>query len=110
MWAVMVDDGLKHRFAYIDRVGRLGTPFRNGYLVTENRMLRKQLKGRVRLSDGERPVLAAIGKRLGRQALEEVASIVKLDTILACPRKLVAESLASSRRPRVYATRSSMGE
>ncbi len=73
-------------------------------------MLRKQLKGRVRLSDGERPVAAAIGKPLGKQALEEVASIVKLDTILGCPRKPVAESVASFRRRRVYTTRSSMGE
>ena len=27
---------------------------RNEYLVTENRILRNQIKGRVRLSDGER--------------------------------------------------------
>jgi hypothetical protein len=31
---------------------------RNEYLVTENRILRDQLKGRVRLSDGERIALA----------------------------------------------------
>ena len=29
---------------------------RNEYLVTENRILRNQLKGRIRLSDGERVV------------------------------------------------------
>jgi len=34
---------------------------RNEYLVTENRILRKQLQGRVRLSDGERKTLAEIG-------------------------------------------------
>jgi hypothetical protein len=33
---------------------------RNEYLVTENRMLRQQIPGRVRLSDGERKTLAAI--------------------------------------------------
>ena len=44
---------------------------RNEYLVTENRLLRKQLKGRVRLSDGERKTLAAIGHKLGKQALQE---------------------------------------
>src|SRR5262249_49353776 len=47
---------------------------RNEYLVTENRLLRHQIPGRVRLSDGERTTLAEIGKKLGRQALEEVAS------------------------------------
>jgi hypothetical protein len=34
-------------------------PLRNEYLVTENRMLRNQIKGRIRLSDGERKALAA---------------------------------------------------
>ncbi len=50
---------------------------RNEYLVAENRILRKQLTGRVRLSDGERKTLAEIGKKLGKTALEEVATIVK---------------------------------
>jgi putative transposase len=35
---------------------------RNEYLVTENRILRQQMKGHVRLSDGERKTLAAIGR------------------------------------------------
>ena len=48
---------------------------RNEYLVTENRMLRNQIKGRVRLSNGERTILAEIGKKLSKQALAEVASI-----------------------------------
>ena len=34
---------------------------RNEYLVTENRILRQQITGRVRLSDGERMTLAEIG-------------------------------------------------
>ena len=34
---------------------------RNEYLVTENRILRNRLKGRIRLSDGERKTLAVIG-------------------------------------------------
>jgi hypothetical protein len=42
---------------------------RNEYLVTENRMLRDQLKGRIRLSDGERKALAEIGHKLGKNAL-----------------------------------------
>ena len=55
---------------------------RNEYLVTENRILRDQLQGRLRLTDGERRTLAEIGKQLGKRALEEVASIVRPDTIL----------------------------
>src|SRR6266699_7141289 len=50
---------------------------RNEYLVTENRLLRNQLRGRVRLSDGERKTLAVIGHKLGKQALQDVATIVK---------------------------------
>jgi putative transposase len=77
------------------------------YLVAENRILRDQIKGRVKLRDTERQTLAAIGKKLSKQALEEVASIVKPDTILAWHRKLVAQKFDGSRhrqslgRPRV---------
>jgi transposase InsO family protein len=69
---------------------------RNEYLVTENRMLRRQLKGRVRLSDGERKALAELGQKLGKQALEEIATIVKPDTILAWHRRLVAQKFNGS--------------
>ena len=69
---------------------------RNEYLVTENRILRHQIPGRVRLSDGERTTLAEIGKKLGRQALAEVASIVTPETILAWHRKLVARKFDGS--------------
>src|SRR5437762_6945241 len=68
----------------------------NEYLVTENRMLRHQIKGRVRLSDGERTTLADIGHKLGKQALEDVATIVKPDTILAWHRRLVAQKFDGS--------------
>ena len=68
------------------------------YLVTENRILRNQIKGRVRLSDGERKTLAEIGKKLGKQALEEVAHIVKPDTILAWYRQLVAQKFDGSQQ------------
>jgi hypothetical protein len=54
---------------------------RNEYLVAENRILRDQIKGRLQLSDAERQTLAEIGQKLGKQALEEVANIVKPDTI-----------------------------
>src|SRR5262245_15007635 len=80
---------------------------RNEYLVNENRILRHQIAGRVRLSDGERKTLAEIGKKLSRQALAEVASIVTPDTILAWHRKLVAQKFDGSQqrkapgRPRI---------
>jgi putative transposase len=69
---------------------------RNEYLVTENRILRQQITGRVRLSDGERKTLAELGKRLGKQALKEVASLVTPDTILAWHRKLIAKKYDGS--------------
>ena len=79
---------------------------RNEYLMTENRMLRNQIKGRVRLSDGERKTLADIGQKLGKQALEEVAKIVKPDTILGWHRQLVAQKLDGSHQRRASAFRS----
>src|SRR6266404_1995616 len=69
---------------------------RNEYLVTENRILRNQITGRMRLTDGERKTLAAIGQKLGKQALKEVATIVKPDTILGWHRKLVAQKFDGS--------------
>ena len=73
----------KHLLAYITGTVDQELLLRNEYLVTENRILRHQINGRVRLSDGERKTLAEIGQKLGKQALEEVATIVKPDTILA---------------------------
>jgi putative transposase len=64
---------------------------RNAYLVTENRILRQQMTGRVPLSDGDRLALAEIGQKLGRKALAEIATIAKPDTILAWHRTLVAQ-------------------
>ena len=55
---------------------------RNDYLITENRILRSKIKGQLRLKDEERRQLATIGKKLGRKALEAIATIVKPDTIL----------------------------
>src|SRR5256712_4946523 len=71
---------------------------RNEYLVTENRILRNQITGRVRLTDGERKTLAEIGPKLGKQALQEVATIVKPDTILRWHRKLVAQKCDGSQQ------------
>src|SRR5688572_14762499 len=71
---------------------------RNEYLVTENHILRNQIEGRVLLADAERQALAEIGKKLSKQALEEVATIVKPDTILAWHRKLVAQKFDGSKQ------------
>src|SRR5207244_7663494 len=82
---------------------------RNEYLAAENHILKSQVKGRLRLSDGERATLAGIAKRLGRKALQEIACIAKPDTILAWYRKLVAQKFDGSKkrglagRPRVDA-------
>src|SRR5215831_17232115 len=86
----------KHLLAYITGTVDQELLVRNEYLVTENRVLRNQLKGRVRLSDGERKALAEIGQKLGKQALKDVATIVKPDTILGWHRKLVAQKFDGS--------------
>src|SRR5260370_30629182 len=69
---------------------------RNEYLVTENRILRNQVPGRIRLTDPERISLASAAKRLGRRALEEVAQIVRPETILAWHRRLIAKKFDGS--------------
>jgi hypothetical protein len=56
------------------------------------------IPSRVRLSDGERKALAEIGQKLGKKALEEVANIVKPDTILAWHRKCTAQKFDGSRQ------------
>jgi hypothetical protein len=50
----------------------------------------------VQLNDAERQTLAEIGEKLGQQALEEVATIVKPDTVLAWNCKLIAEKFDGS--------------
>jgi len=73
----------------------------NQYLLVENRILRAQLPTRLLLTDPERSTLAVIGRRLGRQGLEPVASAAKPDTILAWFRKLVSQKFDGSRH-RLY--------
>src|SRR5229473_7381561 len=79
---------------------------RNEYLVAENRILKAQLKGRLRFSDAERAKLGEIAHRLGRKALGEVANAALPDTILAWYRRLVARKFDGSKhrspgRPRI---------
>jgi putative transposase len=64
----------KHLLAYITGTVDQALLLRNEYLVTANRILRDQLKGRVRLSDGERKALAEIGQKLSQQALQKSLS------------------------------------
>lgn len=54
----------------------------NEYPVSENRILRGQIEGRIRLTDPERISLVAAAKRLSRKAVDEVVQIVRSETIL----------------------------
>jgi len=80
---------------------------RNEYLAAENRILKVQLNGRLKLSDTERGLLGDIGHRLGRKALADVATVARPDTILGWYRKLVARKFDGSKarrgpgRPRI---------
>jgi putative transposase len=61
------------------------------YLIEENRVLRRQLRGRrLRLTDDDRRRLAARAYRLGRQAMRDAAAIVTPDTLLRWHRQLIA--------------------
>jgi putative transposase len=80
---------------------------RNEYLAAENRFMKAQLNGRLKLSDAERGALGEIGHRLGRKVLADVASVARPDTILGWYRKLVARKFDGSKarrgpgRPRI---------
>jgi putative transposase len=80
----------------------------NEYLVAENRILRAHLPTRLRLTDRQRSTLAEIGKRLGRKALQQVASVARPDTILAWYRKLIAQKFDGSKY-RAYPGRPAVG-
>jgi putative transposase len=86
----------KHLLAYITGSVDQELLRRNGYLVTENRILHQQIKGRVRMTDTERKTLTEMGKTLGKQGLEEVATVVKPETILRWHRKLIAQKFDGS--------------
>ena len=82
---------------------------RNEYLAAENRILKAQLKTPLRLTDAERVTLAEIAHRLDRKALEDVANIVKPDTLMGWYRRLGAHKFDGSEsrrypgRPRIDA-------
>ncbi len=61
------------------------------YLLTENQVLREKLgKGRIPLNDDQRRRLAVKGKVLSRKTLNELARIVRPDTLLRWHRELIA--------------------
>ena len=67
------------------------------YLMEENRVLREQIGNRrMRFTDDQRRRLAAKAKKLGRKLLNEVATIVTPETLLAWHRKLVAKKYDGS--------------
>ena len=71
------------------------------YLREENRVLREQLGGkRLRFNDDQRRRLAARAKGLGRKLLQEVATIVTPETLLAWHRRLIAQKYDGSRKRR----------
>jgi transposase len=70
---------------------------KNEYLVAENRILKTKVKGRLVLFEGEKATLAEIAHRLGRKALEEVATTAQPDTILGWYRKLIARKFDGSK-------------
>ena len=80
---------------------------RNDYLMAENRILRNQIDGRLQLTDSERKALAELGAKLGKKALEGIATVARPDTILAWNRKFADQQVDTSMphtsvgRPRV---------
>jgi putative transposase len=78
------------------------------YLQEENRILKAQFGGRrLRLTDTERRRLAVLAYPLGRQRLQEVATIATPDTLLRWYHRLIAQKFDGSHhrrhlgRPRV---------
>jgi putative transposase len=83
--------------AYVTGMVNRQPLLQNEYLIAENRILRSHLAGRLRLTEPQRSTLAEIGKRIGRQALEQVASVATPETILAWYCKLIARKFDGSK-------------
>jgi len=67
------------------------------YLMEENRVFREQFGNRrMRFSDEQRRRLAANAKKLTRKLLNEVATIVTPETLLAWHRRLIAKKYDGS--------------
>jgi hypothetical protein len=80
---------------------------RNEYLAAENRIMKAQFKGRLKLSEAERGAHGEIGYRLGGKVPAEIATVARPDTILGWYRKLIARKFDGSKarrgpgRPRI---------
>ena len=83
--------------AYVTGLVNQQLLLQNEYLIAENRILRSHLPARVPLTNAQRATLAEIAKRMGRRALEQVASVAKPETILAWYRKLIARKFDGSK-------------
>jgi putative transposase len=67
------------------------------YLIEENRVLREQIGNRrLRFSDDHRRRLAVKAKKLGRKILDQIATVVTPETLLAWHRKLIAKSMTAA--------------
>ncbi len=71
-------------------------PLRNEYLAAENEILKSKINKPLRFNDHERIRLSKIGKKIGLEALREIACIVKPETVLEWFRKLVAKKFVGS--------------
>jgi transposase InsO family protein len=69
------------------------------YLQGENRALREQLGGkRLRFTDHQRRRLAAKAKKVGRNGLSQIETLVTPDTLLRWHRQLIARKYDGSKR------------
>jgi hypothetical protein len=68
------------------------------YLLEENRVLRRQLRGRLQLTDSDRRRLAVRAYLLGRKRLREFATVVTPDTLLRWHRQLITRKWTFARR------------
>jgi hypothetical protein len=69
------------------------------YLLEENRVLRRQLRGRrLQLTDDDRRRLVVRAYRLGRGRLREIATVVTPDTLLRWHRQFIARKWTYARR------------
>src|SRR5215813_2790299 len=67
------------------------------YLIEENRVLREQIGNRrIRFNDDQRRRLAAKAKKIARRILNDVATIVTPETLLAWHRRLIAQKYDGS--------------
>ena len=89
----------KRLFAFITGSVDEQLILQNEYLVTENRILGRQLPGRLKLTDCERISLAEIGKRLGRKVLQEVAQIVRPETYPSLAPSARGQEIRRFKRP-----------